>query len=164
MTDQSRPEGLTDPGPLPTTLTRQVVEQVWQDMPAHAALRALRHRLEEMRTAVIAANQLAKMVGELPRTEREVHANVPGLAEAANRWQDRYGYLAEPPLAVEVEDDDEDDSHEDALSVREEQHTTRVYLRTDGTPEHEIGTIGDPEELPVLLHLAADEMAKPSAG
>lgn len=149
----STPEGLADPGPLPTTLTRPVINDETTDLhvgPRPEQVRAMRYRFEQLRTAVIAANELAKMVGEAGSTD--------GVMEAARRWRLDFGALADPPLKVEVEADDEDDSHEDALSVREEERVTSVFLRTDGTLEHQIGTINAPEGLPVLLHLVADEM------
>lgn len=151
-------EGLTDPGPLPTTLTRPVVDE---DPTTRVVLRAARYRIEQLRTAVIAANQLAKMVTDLGNTYAGAD-RLGGTVEAASRWRARYGALADPPLEVEVEEDDDEEREpvEGAFSVREEEHTTRVYLRTDGSLEREIGTIDAPDQLATLLHLVADEMGR----
>lgn len=65
------------------------------------AQRPLVRRLEELRTATIAARQMMKIV-----TESLAHVE-PGMVEAATRWVDRYGKLADPPLEIEVEDDDD---------------------------------------------------------
>jgi hypothetical protein len=159
MAVEQGPDGLTDPGPLPTTLMRTVVEE---DTPARAALRAARFRIEELRTAVIAARAFFRM------TYPEIVDGVPSevaltpTGEAVQQWIRRFGALADPPLAVEVEEDDDEEREpvETAYSVREEEHTTHVYLRTDGSLEREIGTIGSADDLPILLHLVADEMVK----
>lgn len=143
---------------LPTTEHREVVE----DPTTRAALRAARVRIERLRTAVIAANQLTKMITDLGDTYAGVD-QLGGTVEAASRWRGSFSVLADLPLQVEVEadDDEEYEPTEGAYNVREEEHATRVYLRTDGSLEHEIGTISAPEELPTLLHLAADEMTNP---
>jgi hypothetical protein len=113
-----------------------------------------------MRTAVIAANQLTKMIVDLGDTYAGAD-RLGGTVEAASRWRAQFGTLADPPLDVEVEEDDEGDGPpEGPYEVREEEHTIAVYLRTDGTLERQVGTIGAPDDLPVLLHLVADEMTK----
>lgn len=143
---------------LPTTEHREVVE----DPTTRAALRAARVRIERLRTAVIAANELTRMITDLGDTYAGVD-QLGGTVEAASRWRGSFSVLADLPLQVEVEadDDEEHEPTEGAYNVREEEHATRVYLRTDGSLEHEIGTISAPEELPTLLHLAADEMTNP---
>jgi hypothetical protein len=160
MAVEGGPEGLADPGPMPTTATHEVAE----DPTTRAALRAARVRIEQLRSAVIAARELAKMVGQVEdRNESQPEINwLKGLAEAARYWQATYDALADPPLAVEVEEDDDEEHEpvETAYSVREEEHTVHVFLRTDGSLEREIGTIGSADDLPILLHLVADEMVK----
>lgn len=143
---------------LPTTERREVVE----DPTTRVALRAARVRIERLRTAVIAANELTRMITDLGDTYAGVD-QLGGTVEAASRWRGSFSVLADLPLQVEVEadDDEEHEPTEGAYNVREEEHATRVYLRTDGSLEHEIGTISAPEELPTLLHLAADEMTNP---
>jgi hypothetical protein len=74
------------------------------------AQRPLVRRLEELRTAVIAARMLAQMVGQTQTTSSTAHKElerVSGLVQASTRFLDRYGKLADPPLEIEVEDDDD---------------------------------------------------------
>lgn len=81
---------------------------------AESMLRASRSMIEELRTAVIAARELAKMV-------RENGADYPTM-DAADRWRDRFGMLAEPLMEIEVEDDEDPEGTpvEGALWVKEE--------------------------------------------
>jgi hypothetical protein len=170
MALEQGPEGLADPGRLPTTAEREVIEESIE----RSALRATRHRLEEMRTAVISARTLVEMMSQflaaIDLTDdntiftlgTDLVAKGGGLLEAAGRWSQRFGALADPPLEVEVEEDDDEEHEpvEGAYDVREEEHAIGVYLRTDGSLEYRIGTISAPEELSTLLRLVADETVK----
>jgi hypothetical protein len=63
------------------------------------AQRPLVRRLEELRTATIAAREVAQMVVS-------AGSDSPTM-DAAAGWVERFGKLADPPLEIEVEDDDD---------------------------------------------------------
>lgn len=136
---------------LPTTGDAEIV-----DVPMRSALRACRYRLEEMRTAVIAARALCKMI-KTPEGDP--------LGEATHQWVRKFGALADPPLEVEVEEDDDPDGTpvEGAWSVTEsetderrtpEARRERALWTRDLAQILREQTAVDPELLPGLKYAA----------
>lgn len=113
-------QGIISSG-LPTTDDVEVF-----DSPQRSALRACRYRLEEMRTAVIAARVVAQRASEV-QVNGYTPVDLDRLEEASRRWLERFGALADPPLTVEVEEDDDPDGTpvEGAYSVTESETEER---------------------------------------
>lgn len=92
----------------PTTARAVVVDPIG-DATARSLLRASRFKCEEMRTALISA---VVVIGYVPGADARVPECVPtyeGLVNAASRWMTRFKHLADPPMEIEVEDDDDPD-------------------------------------------------------
>jgi hypothetical protein len=85
------------------------------------AQRPLVRRLGQLRTAAIAAREVAQMVVS-------AGSDIPTM-DAAAGWVERFGKLADPPLDIEVEDDDDP-----ADTPTEGEHWTKESSEPAGWP------------------------------